>query len=85
LTKNFRSLTAPITGVEDGEPKMRNLGSTASEPLTGARVKISDVYFLVALAKRDQDAARNPDLMQTRAWFDFPLLLHDNRVAKLVL
>ena len=22
--------------------------------------------------------------MQTRAWFDFPLLLNDNRIAKLV-
>jgi hypothetical protein len=23
--------------------------------------------------------------MQTRAWFDFPLLLDDNRIAKLVI
>ena len=76
---------APITGVKDVEPKMRNLGSTASEALTGVRVRISDVYFLIALAKRDQDAARNLDLMQTRAWFDFPLLLNDNRIAKLVI
>ena len=76
---------ASITGVKDVEPKMRNLGSTASEALTGARVKISDVYFLIALAKGDQDAARNLDLMQTRGWFDFSLLLHDNRIAKLVL
>ena len=75
---------APITGVKDVEPKMRNLGSTASEALTGVRVKISDVYFVIALAKGDQDAARNLDLMQTRAWFDFPLLLNDNRIAKLV-
>ena len=63
---------------------MRNLGSTVSEALTGVRVKISDVYFVIALAKGDQDAARNLDLMQTRAWFDFPLLLNDNRIAKLV-
>jgi hypothetical protein len=75
---------AQITGVKDVEPKMRNLGPTPSEALTGARVKISDVYFLIALAKGDQDAARNLDLMQTRAWFDFPLLLNDNRIAKLV-
>jgi hypothetical protein len=75
---------APITGVKDVEPKMRILGSTASEPLRAVKVKISDVYFLIALAKGDQDAARNLDLMQTRAWFDFPLLLNDNRIAKLV-
>jgi hypothetical protein len=75
---------APITGVNDVEPKMRNLGSTASEALRSVKVKISDVYFLIALAKGDQDAAHNLDLMQTRAWFDFPLLLNDNRIAKLV-
>ena len=75
---------APITGIKDVEPKMRNLGPTASEPLKSVRVKINDVYFLIALAKGDQDAAHNLDLMQTRAWFDFPLLLNDNRIAKLV-
>jgi hypothetical protein len=75
---------APITGVKDVEPKMRNLGSTASEALRAVKVKISDVYFLMALAKGDQDTARNLDLMQTRAWFDFSLLLNDNRIAKLV-
>jgi hypothetical protein len=76
---------APITGVKDVEPKMRNLGSAASEALTGVRVKISDAYFLIALAKGEQDTARNLDLMQTRAWIDFPLLLNDNRIAKLVI
>ena len=75
---------APITGVRDVEPKMRNLGSTASEALRSVKAKINDVYFLIALTKGDQDTARNLDLMQTRAWFDFPLLLNDNRIAKLV-
>ena len=64
---------------------MGNLGSTASEALRGARIRISDVYFLIALAKGDQVAARNLDLMQTRAWFDFPLRLNDNRIAILVI
>jgi len=76
---------APITGFKDvGLPQMRKLDSTASEALTSVKVKISDDYFLIALAKNDQDTARNLDLMQTRAWFDFPLLLNDNRIAKLV-
>jgi hypothetical protein len=76
---------APIAGFKDvGAPQMRKLDSTASEALTSVKVKVSDVYFLVALAKGDQDTARNLDLMQTRAWFDFPLLLNDNRIAKLV-
>ena len=75
---------APIRGVRDVEPKMRNLGLTASEALTNVRVKISDVYFLIALVKRDEDTARNLDLMKTRAWFDFSLRLNDDRAAKLV-
>jgi hypothetical protein len=76
---------APITGFKDvGLPQMRKEDSTAAEALTSVKVKISDVFFLIALAKGDQDTARNLDLMQTRAWFDFPLLLNDNRIAKIV-
>jgi hypothetical protein len=70
--------------MKDVEPKMRNLGSAESEALKAVKVKISDVYFLMALANGDQDTARNLDLMRTRAWFDFSLLLNDNRIAKLV-
>jgi hypothetical protein len=76
---------APITGFKDvGLPQMRREDSTAAEALTSVKVKISDVYFLIALAKGDSDTARNLDLMQTRAWFDFPLLLNDDRIAKVV-
>ena len=76
---------APIAGFKDvGLPQMRKEDSTADESLTGEKVKITDVYFLIGLAKGDADAARNLDLMQTRAWFDFPLLLNDGRIAKIV-
>jgi len=76
---------APFTGFKDvGLPQMRKLDSAGSEALNSVKVKIGDDYFLFALAKGDQDSARNLDLMQTRAWFDFPLLLNDNRIAKLV-
>ncbi len=76
---------APVNGFKDvGLPQMRKLDSTASEALNSVKVKISDDYFLFALAKGDQEAARNLDLMRTSAWFDFPLLLNDNRIAKLV-
>ena len=76
---------APITGFKDvGLPQMRKLDAPASEQLNSVKVKISDDYFLIALAKGDQDLARNLDLMKTRAWFDFPLLLNDDRIAKLV-
>ena len=39
---------------------------------------------MIALAKGEQDAARSLDLIQTRGWLDFALLLNDNRIAKLV-
>jgi gag-polyprotein putative aspartyl protease len=76
---------APVTGFKDvGLPQMRKLDSTASETLTSQKVKISDEHILIALANGPRDVARNLDLMATRAWFDFPLLLNDNRIAKLV-
>ena len=76
---------APIPGFKDvGLPQMRKEDSTAAEALTSVKVKISDTYFLIALAKGDSDTARNLDLMQTRSWFDFPLLLNDDRIAKVV-
>jgi hypothetical protein len=76
---------APITGFKDvGLPQMRMEDSTAAEALNSVKVKISDTYFLIALAKGDSDTARNLDLMQTRSWFDFPLLLNDDRIAKVV-
>ncbi len=76
---------APITGFKDvGLPQMRKEDSTAAETLTSVKLKISDVNFLIALAKIDHDTARNLDLMKTAARFDFPLLLNDNRIAKVV-
>jgi hypothetical protein len=76
---------APITGFKDvGLPQMRKEDSTAAEALTSVKVKISETYFLIALAKGEADIARNLDLMQTRSWFDFPLLLNDERIAKVV-
>ena len=76
---------APFKGFKDvGLPQARKLNSPASEAMSAVKVKIGDDYFLFALANGDQDAARNRDLIQTRAWFDFPLLLNDGRIAKLV-
>ena len=47
---------APITGFKDvGLPQMRKEDSTAAETLTSVKVKISDVYFLIALAKGEPD------------------------------
>jgi clan AA aspartic protease (TIGR02281 family) len=76
---------APIAGFKDvGLPQMRMGDSTAAEALTSVKVKINDTYFLIALAKGESDSARSLHLMRTRAWFDFPLLLNDDRIAKVV-
>jgi hypothetical protein len=64
-------------------PMMRRDDPPAQDSLAGARVKISDSYFLVGLNRADADAARNLDLIASRGWFDFPLLLNDDRIAKL--
>jgi Aspartyl protease len=66
-----------------GTTKINNL-ATAAETLFSVKVKISDTYFLIALGKSDTDTARNLDLMKTRSWFDFPLLLNDDGIAKVV-
>jgi hypothetical protein len=77
---------APVTGFKDVRPaQMRQLGSTAPQALISADVTASHDYFVIALDRTDYyDTAQNLRLMRTSAWFDFPLLLNDNRIAKLV-
>jgi uncharacterized protein YecT (DUF1311 family) len=78
------SAGSDIKGVKDMRvPLMRRDDPPAQDALTGARVKISDNNFLVGLNHADADAARNVDLIATRGWFDFPLVLNDDRLAKL--
>ncbi len=73
-----------IKGIKDmALPQLRRDDSPGAEAVTGARAKINDNYFLVGLTKSDADTARNLDLIATHNWFDFPLLLNDDRIAKL--
>jgi hypothetical protein len=75
---------AQIKGIKDMRvPLMRRDDPPAQDSLAGVRVKISDGYFLVGLNRADADAARNVQLIADRGWFDFPLLLDDDRIAKL--
>jgi hypothetical protein len=75
---------AEIKGVKDMRvPMMRRDNPPGQDPLAGVRVKISEGYFLVGLNRADADAAHNVDLIASRGWFDFPLLLNDDRIAKL--
>jgi hypothetical protein len=75
---------SPIKGVKDiALPLMRNDDPPAFDALTGVRVKISDNYFLVGLNRADADVAKNVQLLADRGWFDFPMQLDDDRIAKL--
>ncbi|MGA2045692.1 MAG: hypothetical protein ABSG83_20275, partial [Roseiarcus sp.] len=75
---------AEIRGIQDlGLPQLRRADATSGEALSGVKVKISDGYFLIGLTRSDADAAHNLGLLATRAWFDFPMLLTDERIAKL--
>jgi hypothetical protein len=75
---------SPVKGVKDIEvPKMRRDDSPDADPLLGVKVKINDSYFLIGLNGADADARHNLDDIATYRWFDFPLLLDDDRIAKL--
>ena len=75
---------ADIKGIKDmALPQLRRDDPPATDPVTGARARINDNYYLVGLTKTDADAAHNLDLITTHNWFDFPLLLNDDRIAKL--
>ncbi len=73
-----------IRGVKDiALPLMRNDDPPAADALTGVRVKIADNYFLVGLNRADADVAKNIAEIGERGWFDFPMQLDDDRIAKL--
>jgi hypothetical protein len=64
-------------------PLMRNDDPPAADALAGVRVPISPNYFLVGLNRADADATKNVQLLSERGWFDFPMQLDDDRIAKL--
>lgn len=75
---------SPIKGVKDiALPLMRRDDPPAADALIGVRVKINDGYYLVGLNRADADVARNIEDIGSRGWFDFPMQLTDDRIAKL--
>ena len=61
-------------------PEMRERSVVRLSVTPSAKYSCSGPPPMLAKGK----TARNLDLVQTRAWFDFPLLLNDNRIAKVV-
>jgi len=75
---------AEVKGIKDMRvPMMRRDDPPSQDALSGVRVKISDSYFLVGLNRSDAELAHNVDLIANRGWLDFPMLLNDDRIAKL--
>lgn len=75
---------AEMNGIKDaGLLRLRRDDAAPEEQVAGAVVKKVDGSFLIGLAQAGANAARNADLIATRNWFDFPLVLNDDRVAKL--
>ncbi len=75
---------AELKGAKEvGLLQLRRDDAAPEESVTGAHVKINDGYFLIGLTQSSSDASRNVDLIATHNWFDFPIVLNDDRVAKL--
>jgi hypothetical protein len=75
---------SPIRGIKDiALPLMRRDDPPAADALAGVRVKIKDNYYLIGLNRGDGDLARNVQEISERGWFDFPMQLDDDRIAKL--
>ena len=76
----------PLPGVKQiAAPEMRGEDRPQGESLTGLPARVTDNYFWVALAQGDVIAQRNADLMRDRAWFDIPILLTTDKIAKITI
>jgi hypothetical protein len=63
-------------------PQMRAEANPSGDPLAGVTVPIISNSFLVGLSPGADEAA-NVDLMRRQQWVDIPMLLSNNRIAKL--
>ena len=64
-------------------PEMRKEETPAGEALAGAPVPVVENFFIVGLAKGDVETAHNLELLASRNWIDVPMLLSNEKVAKL--
>jgi hypothetical protein len=75
---------SPIAAVKQIDvPQMRKEDTPTGDPLAGVPAPITQNYFLVGLTQGDAAVARNIDLIKSRQWFDVPMLLDDNKIAKI--
>jgi hypothetical protein len=74
----------PIPGVQQiSTPQLRKDDTPAGDPLAGVPAPIMRNFFLIGLTRGDLATSRNIDLIRSRGWFDVPMLLSDQRIAKI--
>jgi hypothetical protein len=64
-------------------PQMRREEVAMGDSLVGVPAPILRNYFLIGLTRGASAEARNVDMMRNRGWFDVPMLLSDQRIAKI--
>lgn len=64
-------------------PQLRREDVAAGDPLTGVPTPILRNFFLIGLTRGSVVETRNVELMRNRGWFDVPMLLSDQRIAKI--
>ena len=75
---------SPIGSIKQvSVPQMRREDMPTGEPLSGVPVTITDNYFLVGLTRGGATEDQNLGLIQSRNWFDVPMLLANGRAAKI--
>ena len=75
---------SPVPGVlQIQTPQLRREDTPSGDALMGVPAPILRNYFLVGLSRGDVAVSRNVDLIRNRGWFDVPMLLSDQRLAKI--
>lgn len=73
----------PTGGIKQiGVPQLRADNVPSGEPLVGVPVPTIENSFLVGLSRGTAEAT-NLDLLRQRAWVDIPIMLSNNKIAKL--
>jgi hypothetical protein len=75
---------SPVPGIAQIQtPQLRREDVASGDPLTGVPAPILRNFFLIGLTRGPLAETRNVDLMRNRGWFDVPMLLSDQRIAKI--
>ena len=67
-------------------PEMRREELPSGDALAGAPAPVIENFFFVGLSRSgDNDVSRNIELLTSRGWIDVPMLLSNDKIAKLTV